>query len=395
MEGSSRLDALARDLAGGRVSRRTALRRFAGGAVGIALPTALIAEPALARCPPSRKCGSKCCPPGQRCKNRKCKCKGGLTKCGRKCFDVANDPVNCGVCGRACAPGQTCTAGQCTGGGTTTQPVCGDGKAEGTEICDGADLKGATCQSLGFLGGTLACAGNCTYDMSGCTSPQCATAADCPQGPPGDCQKAVCTSGTCGFVADNTEVPADDGNPCTTSTCTNGVPSHVNAAAGQSCGAGMVCNGSGGCGVCVPGSQQSCYTGPPGTEGVGVCHAGTRTCLPNGSGYGACTGQVVPQPETCNGLDDDCDGTVDDGVDVGNACNCGGNPGTTICIGAAGICCSLNGTTCCGDVCGDGVITGAEECDDGGVTDGDGCSSTCQIEPGWQCAGQPSVCTPM
>jgi cysteine-rich repeat protein len=30
-------------------------------------------------------------------------------------------------------------------------------------------------------------------------------------------------------------------------------------------------------------------------------------------------------------------------------------------------------------VCGDGVVTGSETCDDGN-TDGDGCSSTCTIE---------------
>src|SRR3954463_9816842 len=139
--GDSRMDALARDLARGRVSRRTALRRFLGGAAGLVLPSALMTEPALAHCPPSRKCGDKCCPSGFRCKHGKCKCKGDLTKCGKHCADLATDPANCGSCGHVCAAGQTCVGGQCTGGGAT--PTCGDGKAEGSEICDGADLKGA------------------------------------------------------------------------------------------------------------------------------------------------------------------------------------------------------------------------------------------------------------
>jgi len=43
-------------------------------------------------------------------------------------------------------------------------------------------------------------------------------------------------------------------------------------------------------------------------------------------------------------------------------------------------------------VCGDGSIDGAEQCDDGGTNSGDGCSSSCQIESGWVCSGQPSVC---
>src|SRR5688572_911931 len=259
MEDRSRLDALARRLATGEISRRGALARLGGAAVTAMVPSFLLADEALARCPPSRKCPGRCCPPGQRCKNRKCKCKGGLTKCGKQCLDVANDEANCGACGRACAPGQTCAAGQCTGG-STTQPVCGDGRAEGSEICDGADLKGATCQSLGFLGGNLACAGNCTYDTSACTSPSCTTAADCPQGPAGDCQKAVCDSGTCGFVADDTDTPVDS-NPCTTGTCTAGVPSQVSVAAGAAC-AGGVCNGQGACVGCN--TAADCPQGPTG-----------------------------------------------------------------------------------------------------------------------------------
>lgn len=44
------------------------------------------------------------------------------------------------------------------------------------------------------------------------------------------------------------------------------------------------------------------------------------------------------------------------------------------------------------NVCGDGTVTGPEECDDGNLTSGDGCSSTCALEPGGNpCAGIPSV----
>ncbi len=44
-------------------------------------------------------------------------------------------------------------------------------------------------------------------------------------------------------------------------------------------------------------------------------------------------------------------------------------------------------------VCGDGLIGGAEGCDDGGTAAGDGCSATCTIESSWTCAGEPSFCT--
>ncbi len=49
-------------------------------------------------------------------------------------------------------------------------PVCGNGVAESGETCDGTDLAGASCASLGFSGGTLACNGDCqSYDSSACT----------------------------------------------------------------------------------------------------------------------------------------------------------------------------------------------------------------------------------
>jgi cysteine-rich repeat protein len=47
----------------------------------------------------------------------------------------------------------------------------------------------------------------------------------------------------------------------------------------------------------------------------------------------------------------------------------------------------------CEPVCGDGLIFGAEQCDDYNTGYNDGCDGMCQIESGWNCAGQPSVCT--
>lgn len=42
--------------------------------------------------------------------------------------------------------------------------------------------------------------------------------------------------------------------------------------------------------------------------------------------------------------------------------------------------------------CGDGVIEGTEECDDGDTDAGDGCDATCAEEAGWTCNGEPSTC---
>ena len=57
-----------------------------------------------------------------------------------------------------------------------------------------------------------------------------------------------------------------------------------------------------------PGAAVVCYEGPPATAGVGLCQAGARTCLADGT-IGPCDGQVLPQEEILgNGLDEDCDG---------------------------------------------------------------------------------------
>ena len=66
-------------------------------------------------------------------------------------------------------------------GNPTTGPVddgmmdagggCGDGMVSPGEQCDGADLQGFDCQSLGLSGGTLACDPvTCTFDTSMCMS---------------------------------------------------------------------------------------------------------------------------------------------------------------------------------------------------------------------------------
>ena len=39
--------------------------------------------------------------------------------------------------------------------------MCGDNVAESLEVCDGSDVRGATCADLGFIGGALACNATC------------------------------------------------------------------------------------------------------------------------------------------------------------------------------------------------------------------------------------------
>ncbi len=54
-------------------------------------------------------------------------------------------------------------ASGCLGG------ACGDGELQvGTEECDSSALGGATCESLGYYGGTLGCNSDCTYNIASC-----------------------------------------------------------------------------------------------------------------------------------------------------------------------------------------------------------------------------------
>ena len=53
--------------------------------------------------------------------------------------------------------------------------VCGDGVIDPGEDCDGTDLNGQTCSSLGAGDGTLACTSECTFTTSGCVMVGCPT----------------------------------------------------------------------------------------------------------------------------------------------------------------------------------------------------------------------------
>lgn len=89
----------------------------------------------------------------------------------------------------------------------------------------------------------------------------------------------------------------------TTTTTATGGAGGTGGAAG---GGGTSTGGSGGC---APGTTIPCYDGPDGTEGIGICQSGSKTCMPDGTGYGACVGAVLPQAETCAGpADEDCSG---------------------------------------------------------------------------------------
>ena len=99
---------------------------------------------------------------------------------------------------------------------------------------------------------------------------------------------------------------------------------------GRGCAAGLDCDDSdplhfNDCPHCVDGPAEgcscaegataaTCYSGPEGTLGIGVCRAGYRSCVDQA--WTECLEEIPPgNGETCDGEDDDCDGEVDEGVD--------------------------------------------------------------------------------
>lgn len=65
--------------------------------------------------------------------------------------------------------------------------------------------------------------------------------------------------------------------------------------------------------ACVESAVEAC-----GSD-VGTCKKGTHQC--HAGVFDGCVGDVGPKAETCNGLDDDCDGVVDEDFGLGMACD--------------------------------------------------------------------------
>jgi hypothetical protein len=102
-----------------------------------------------------------------------------------------------------------------------------------------------------------------------------------------------------GFLFSVTAAAAGAGSGC--------VPESFTFTSAASSGSG----GAGGANVCEPGATEACYAGPEGTIDIGPCKGGTRTCSEDGSGFGACEGEVLPAFDDCATMaDEDCSGAA-------------------------------------------------------------------------------------
>jgi hypothetical protein len=106
-------------------------------------------------------------------------------------------------------------------------------------------------------------------------------------------------------------------------------------------------------------AETPCYDGPEGTVGVGLCKAGIQGC--EAGEAMECVGQVLPATEDCNGVDDNCDGAADEGCECepGVERECDGPPEQGLCKNGTQRC---NPDGLFGD-CIDRVEPVNEECD--------------------------------
>ncbi len=247
--------------------------------------------------------------------------------------------------------------------------ACGNGFLEPGEGCDDNDLTGGDgCDAACLIELGEAC-GTGPVGLAGATS--CASGlCDTSGGAPGICEAV----GACGNSVLDAGEGCDDGNNLD----------------GDDCSAACRIEDGNACNATAPGltDAASCASG--------ICDrtdGGVGTCEPADS----CGNAVIEAGEGC----DDGDAVDGDGcsatclVESSNACNATapGNVGAASCVsgicdvssGAPGICEDAN-------VCGNNVVEGAEACDDGNTSAGDGCSAGCLVENGNPCTGGDASC---
>jgi hypothetical protein len=206
----------------------------------------------------------------------------------------------------ACAGGGTVDTSAGVGGAggrATTVSVSGSGGAGGTgfttssgmggksETSSSASASGSGGNGGGATGGASGTSGSGSSSSSSASS---TTAASSSTG-------CLPTQESCNGFDDDCDGQVDNGDP----------------------GGGAACMATGVFGICTLGTMH--------------CKNGALKCTPG-----------TPQPETCNGLDDNCDSFVDEGIlpGVGMQCNTGllglCSIGLTTCKGAAGVACTAS-----------------------------------------------------
>lgn len=318
--------------------------------------------------------GWLCGPRGEGCRRERCgdglrtaseRCDDGNAQAGDGCApDCTDEP------GFVCYEGQPCRPTFCGDlyadydPYTRTGETCDDGNNVAGDGCDDCEaepgwycpLWGGTCMRSDCGNGVVEGdpyyrVGETCDDMNddpndGCD--QCVAAPD-----------AICWSGPCHYVA-----------------CGDGIIDNDGVIAFEACDDGNATGNDGCSGTCQLEPGYDCISVPPG-----------QPCVEVQCGDGILSYDQFGYYEAC-----------DDGNEVGGD-GCDANCSFV----EQGFICDAPGQPCREPVCGDGFAdrdpiwgTIFEECDDGNTASGDGCSSSCEPEPGFECIteGQPCIDLP-
>ena len=294
-------------------------------------------------------CGNVCGPFAHAtagCASARCNiaaCDSGFADCNASPMDgcetdLSSSPTSCGMCGRACGAGETCSGGVCVG-------ACGPrGCAPGLTCCD------TSCRST-------------SSDVSNCGG--CGRA--CPGIPNGTaaCLASMCGVGSCNAGFADCNGAAMDG--CETDL---GSDPRNCSGCGNLCASGETCSGGRCVGACSP-DGSGCA---PGLMCCGIACANTSSDTRNCGMCGRICGPLPNASVTCVGGDcrigacnpgfANCDGLFGNGCETdtrSSPANCGGcglacSPGQ-MCVGSTctGGGCRVTGCpmgrTCCGDTC--------------------------------------------
>ncbi|MBW2974892.1 hypothetical protein KY366_04205 [Candidatus Woesearchaeota archaeon] len=214
-------------------------------------------------------------------------------------------------------------ANGCTYDGNDCDDAEGDVNPGESELCNGVDddCDTATDEDFSELGdsctaGTGACEASGNYV---CKGDGTGTECDATPGAPAANDK------TCNGIDEDCDGTADEDYVQDTSCFLPGACAAENTASSCIAGVETACStGTPGTEVCDGSKDEDCDgsvdedcectdgdTKQCGTTDVGACEYGTQTC--SGGTWGDCIGSIEPadNDDTCDGVDDDCDGTAD------------------------------------------------------------------------------------
>ena len=341
-------------------------------------------------------------------------CDGIVDQFARSCYPSGaagctyDDTSKAWACVGACATGmQVCAAGAwqpCVGAVTPATEIACDGLDNN---CDGHvdennPLVSAICYPAGTAGcdqSSGKCVGQCAFGHQACASNKMGLTC---------AGSTVPVAESCNGKDDDCDGQIDEdfptlGQPCNQQSC-QGAGKLVCNAAGTDVECTVTATGptpevcDGRDNDCDGQIDEAPGPGEPPMPGVGLacgsdvgeCKAGVSTCT---NGKIACT-SVGPTPELCDGKDNDCNGSVDDGlVAPGDSCNPEGmapgqpmvgecRPGSFVCRGSDGWKCR-GGVGPAAEICDgkdndcDGIIDNNASCAAGYVCVSGQCVPTC------------------